>query len=385
LMAGRNISASHVAFGTTRVMATCAVIGEAAGTAAALCVANGTTPRGVYERHLGELQQTMLRNDASVIGLQNRDPLDHALRAQASASSARVALAVEDADELRPLASDIALLLPVHPGIATLQLLVEATAETTLEVELWDTGRAENYVPHTLVIGDRAAVKPGERAWVTVRLPWQPPTARNGFIIIKKNADLGVWLSQQPCTGALAFARGQKPVVDARLEDQQPAQPVLEWSMRSMARKMICFRLDGHTEAFAPASAIDGYNRPYGGPHLWVSEPIAEGREQWLMLQWPEAVQLSEAQLVWNDDVNEYLINLHYIRTPFDVMPELAADYRLEAWVDGRWQVVHAEKDNRKRKKTHRFDPVFTDRLRVVVERTNGCPRAELVEIRAYS
>ncbi|PQP90132.1 FAD-dependent oxidoreductase, partial [Paenibacillus sp. AR247] len=35
LFAGRNISASHVAFGTTRVMATCAVMGEAAGTAAA--------------------------------------------------------------------------------------------------------------------------------------------------------------------------------------------------------------------------------------------------------------------------------------------------------------------------------------------------------------
>ena len=37
MMAGRNISASHVAFTSTRVMATCAVIGQAAGTAAALC------------------------------------------------------------------------------------------------------------------------------------------------------------------------------------------------------------------------------------------------------------------------------------------------------------------------------------------------------------
>ena len=36
LMAGRNISCSHVAFTSTRVMATCAVIGQAAGTAAAL-------------------------------------------------------------------------------------------------------------------------------------------------------------------------------------------------------------------------------------------------------------------------------------------------------------------------------------------------------------
>ncbi len=49
LMAGRNISATHVAFGTTRVMATCAVLGEAAGTGAALCVKHGVTPRTVAQ------------------------------------------------------------------------------------------------------------------------------------------------------------------------------------------------------------------------------------------------------------------------------------------------------------------------------------------------
>ena len=45
LMAGRDISASHVAFGSTRVMATYAVIGEAAGTAAAVCCREKLSPR----------------------------------------------------------------------------------------------------------------------------------------------------------------------------------------------------------------------------------------------------------------------------------------------------------------------------------------------------
>ena len=44
-MAGRNICASHVAFGTTRVMATCAVLGEAAGIGAAVAAARGEPPR----------------------------------------------------------------------------------------------------------------------------------------------------------------------------------------------------------------------------------------------------------------------------------------------------------------------------------------------------
>lgn len=44
-MAGRNIRATHVAFGSKRVMATCATIGEAAGTGAALCQQYGVMPR----------------------------------------------------------------------------------------------------------------------------------------------------------------------------------------------------------------------------------------------------------------------------------------------------------------------------------------------------
>src|SRR5690606_30185533 len=48
-MAGRNISVSHVAFGSTRVMGTCAVIGQAVGTAAALCAAKGIDPQALYD------------------------------------------------------------------------------------------------------------------------------------------------------------------------------------------------------------------------------------------------------------------------------------------------------------------------------------------------
>ncbi len=61
--AGRNISVTHAAMSATRVMATCAVLGQAAGTAAAIAVREGTTPRGIYEAHLAELQQTLMDDD----------------------------------------------------------------------------------------------------------------------------------------------------------------------------------------------------------------------------------------------------------------------------------------------------------------------------------
>jgi len=61
--AGRNISVTHAAMSATRVMATCALLGQAVGTAAAIATRVGTTPRGVYDDHITELQQTLMNDD----------------------------------------------------------------------------------------------------------------------------------------------------------------------------------------------------------------------------------------------------------------------------------------------------------------------------------
>jgi len=69
LFAGRNISVTHAAMSSTRVMGTCAILGQAAGTAAALCVQHNTTPRGIYQDHLRELQTTLMDDDAWLPGI----------------------------------------------------------------------------------------------------------------------------------------------------------------------------------------------------------------------------------------------------------------------------------------------------------------------------
>ena len=61
--AGRNISMTHLAMSSIRVMATCALLGQAVGTAAAIAVKCGETPNGVYKNRLGELQNTLMNND----------------------------------------------------------------------------------------------------------------------------------------------------------------------------------------------------------------------------------------------------------------------------------------------------------------------------------
>ncbi len=58
-MAGRNISVTHVALGTIRVMRTTGMMGEVVGMAAAISKRHNTNPRGVYSRYLHELQELM--------------------------------------------------------------------------------------------------------------------------------------------------------------------------------------------------------------------------------------------------------------------------------------------------------------------------------------
>jgi hypothetical protein len=61
LMAGRDISVTHVALGTIRVMRTGGMMGEVVGMAASICKNRGTTPRGVYTEHLPELKRLATR------------------------------------------------------------------------------------------------------------------------------------------------------------------------------------------------------------------------------------------------------------------------------------------------------------------------------------
>jgi len=60
-MAGRDISVTHVALGTVRVMRTCGMMGEVVGMAASICKSRDTTPRDVYTEHLPELKELATR------------------------------------------------------------------------------------------------------------------------------------------------------------------------------------------------------------------------------------------------------------------------------------------------------------------------------------
>lgn len=60
--AGRNISATHGAMSSTRVMATCSLLGQAMGTAAAMCVENNIAPKELKGAYITKLQQQLMND-----------------------------------------------------------------------------------------------------------------------------------------------------------------------------------------------------------------------------------------------------------------------------------------------------------------------------------
>ncbi len=76
LFAGRNISQTHIALSSSRIMATCALEGQAVGTASALCLQKGMLPRELGQNHINDLQEQLLRDDAFIPNRPAKDKND---------------------------------------------------------------------------------------------------------------------------------------------------------------------------------------------------------------------------------------------------------------------------------------------------------------------
>jgi hypothetical protein len=74
-MAGRCISVTHEALGTVRVMKTCGMMGEVVGKAASVAIKHGTDPRGVYEKHWGDMDE-LLKLPGKARRASLSDPID---------------------------------------------------------------------------------------------------------------------------------------------------------------------------------------------------------------------------------------------------------------------------------------------------------------------
>ena len=389
LLAGRDISASHVAFGSSRVMATCGAGGEAAGTGASLALDLGVRPRELATRHAGELRQLLLRQDASVFGVRNTDPADLARRARVSASSEATSVdpaefAPGGEDQFLPLTRDVGVLVPVDPRLDAVEVLMRVPEAATIGASLWTTGRKQNAVPVDQRLRTEVEVVGSpEPQWVRIPLEWHPEEPESVVVVVEahEGAELVFRATQVP--GVLTLLHTPQADGDANVEVDE-SEALIAWPAIPMRGRTVRTRLDPPTEAFSAAKATGGYQRFYGGPNLWASAPIAADRPQELRLEWDEPVELRQLRLVFDDDQDVELNTLHHHRTPDEVFPELVRDYVVELRRAGEWTEVARVRDNRRRHRVHDLDPVEVEAVRVRVLTTNGAGQARVISLRAY-
>lgn len=368
LMAGRDISVSHVALGTTRVMGTCGTQGQAVGTAAALCVRYGLTPRELGQTRIAELQRLLLRDDAHLLGMALREPENLALRAHVTASSAVPDVpygleAVQPADKHACDQHDRAVMLPCPSGrVDTAYLLLENGGRQDLPVRILVRGAAAGgaFAAGPDLAVSEAVVPPG-RHWVRYPLDQTVPTPFVWFVV-PKTKGLFWWLTNEaPQDAARAYSAPGR-------DEWQPAGGVYALYVDPAVPL---------ARGCAPAGVVDAWTRPTGGDYRgWISDP-EQSLPQWVELRWDAPQRLARVELVFDTNLQP--------RAPLQLIEEeCAKDYVVEAEVDGSWREVARAAGNYHRLRVHSFAPVTAAAVRLTIGATGGGRTARVFEFRAY-
>lgn len=392
LVAGRNIGATHAAMGSMRVMSTCAVIGQAAGTTAACAIDRDRSPAEVATGPaVRDVQQTLLRDGCFLPNTRNTDPHDLARLASVTASSEDVvrAAGIGSSDQLtgmdhwrghpvypfrgkldRRVAQWIA--LDDRRRIDALDLCLSNHSDDTVEVEarihavdhIWDYDTE----PGAPLAKATLSVPPGGPDWVR----W--PVSLDVVGVLPEGADyVRVDLSPSPCV--------EWHVADA----VQPGNVAAYEASAGRYRRFgggatMSFRVSPAQHSYAARQVLTGVTRPHRQTNLWRSAP-SDPLPQWLELEWDDPVRIAQVQLTFAGHV----LREYHAYPPFYRDPQCARDYVLSVWADGAWTPLAWVEGNYTTRVLHEFDtPITTTRLRLTVTATNGDPSVGLYEIRCY-
>ncbi|TBL74662.1 FAD-dependent oxidoreductase [Paenibacillus thalictri] len=386
--AGRNISASHVALSTTRVMLTCGQLGEAVGAAAAMCSRDGCLPKQLLPAgKLAGLQQQLLERDHYIAGVPYAAAANVAGQAQVTASSELVLGEWMDSAGVKRLDNDLLQMFPVvTERLETLTLLLDASEATELAYEVYGRAKGDGNVPaeDSLLTSGRLALDAGERLLAEIPVAAAAGQAGWHFLVLKRNP------------AVCAHYAGSAPVGVKDMYGLPPHEihANRNWMFnRSLGSpyQTLCFAVSPAQPAYEAANAVGGWDRPVGLPCLWSSQPTDFAVPEWLELAWEQARPVQEVQLLFDSSLDINLNPIAYAGTaqesdPRHTIPALVRHYRLlgRASADEPWRVLAEERNNYRRNRLHRLEdgPAAIGQLRLEVLGTHGLNRAQVYSVR---
>jgi len=368
--AGRCMSVTHIALGTVRVEATLSTVGQAAGTAAALCIRHGVSPRGLGQKYMAELQQRLLKDDQYIPELANEDPADLARAAKVTASSTRTYTEYTKnsykTDEEHPLNMARAVMFPrgvtERLGKVSLCLISENKEPVEVTLHLRAAKASGDFSSETDLATATAKVPAGRRAYVSFKFDC-PVSDPYVWLWLPKTPGVS-WVQMEGAMpeGCRAYGGGSG----------RPWTAVKGHQYAFYADPPLRFQTDNR-----PENVIDGVSRIVGRQsHLWASDP-KQPFPQWVELDFGKAVEVNAVRLTFDSD-----FALTFPERP--VPRQLVKDYRVEAFDGAAWKEVASAKDNYLRLRVHNFPTMKASKVRLLVDATNGDPSARVFEIRAY-
>jgi hypothetical protein len=384
-LAGRIISASHVAFGSSRVMGTGAHVGQAVGMAAALCAQSGTLPRDLTTPdRMGTLQQALLATGQHIPGLALHDPADLTHTATLTASSEFVLTDLPADGPLQPLTDSAAQMLPLPAGrVPALQAQVVATQPTTLTVELRRSSQTGNHTPDVTLQTLTIKLVKGNQL---VDLVFDARLDKAGYVFVcfLKNPAISLYYSQVRVTGVLSVFNKTNPAV-SNYGKQEPTEDigVETFEFWCPARRPnghnIALRIEPGIRLFGPDAVRNGIQRPTHQPNAWVA--ALDDPNPTLTLTWPDKQRISRAELAFDTDFD------HPLETVIMLNPETVSPFCVQDYVlcNDRQERIWHTTDNHQTRNTIRFEPpVETTSLTLHVKAPSGNVPASLPEIRCY-
>lgn len=373
-MAGRNASLSHVGLGSVRVMATCALLGQAAGVAAAVGVKNNLSPRRVRQVKIREVQQTLLKQGVYIPFCQNEDAEDLAQTATVTASSQDELMVPETIEDRTDFTQPLFQLFPISGSrLDSVDILVESEIATGLIARLRKAGDIWDFSSRTDLAIRRAGVPGGGSRWVPLNFNLQNLQPGLYWLVIEGGP-------QVKWRGSL-----NAPVGTVRGEWQSKPSSILNLAPPYQTRRgTYIFRLNPSSRPYDPKNILNGVNRPERWTNLWVSQPVGN-RPEYLEFSWPSPVQIDRIDLTFDgqSDVN-------IIWPPplgifgCETLPTIVKRYDVQVRQNDSRLTIFAEDHNYRQHRIHRFEPCTTDSLKIRFFETNGVPEIRIFNVRIY-
>ena len=392
-LAGRLISATHLAHSSSRLMRTGGAIGQAVGFAAAICCEHGCTPRQVHRDHLDNLQTRLLRGDGTILG-RTCSPRGDLARLATAAASSELLFGDQELGQLVPLirpAGNVLWDWPETLDAVQLYLHNDSGEPQPLVLRVYRTHRRRKFKSyaefHRIGWGDLSCEALAELGAAKAMLP----AREQGWFSIPFAEPLVIGLKDPASDDdRIVIAVDLNPRVrlglaKRRWEIAKMIELVPDRTEWSALRAMVMMRLAPEPRLGLATNAIDGFHRRFstGPTHMWVSDP-EKGLPQALELAWPSIQQFDTIAITF-DNLTRYRHD-----TPWEsgsrVSPHLVESYVLEARQDGLWREIIRENDNHHRFRTHELGGTMADGLRLRVLSTHGDPQcARMYQISVFS